>query len=301
MKVDYSTFLCGAREIKFPVYIFALISMLNFWSCGSTDQVTSDAPDQELVVKTNLPPTGISLASSADTVSFWGDVDLTCTVEDPENDPITCEWSSYRLTDNSTLERYEIIYWLNHGEFSGTGQDVIWKPGKVVGPYLIFCNAKDEFGYEIIGKKMIRVVSTECVFVFTDKITYRSSDFDTNYWPHLNFYYTVTNRLDIQANLYGCGYITPGLQKKIADQWNQLIEPDGCEYAINGHDDSEPLEFAVAQVFPGEMVQDTSWTYLHWTTFDPGEYRLFFPYSLGSYLGDAFTDTLYSNEFEIVE
>ncbi len=277
-----------------------------FICCESNDTITSGSHENELKIKNNLPPTSISLTSTADTVTFWENIILTCTVENPENDPLTYEWSSYRLSENSTLENYEVIYWLNHGEFNGTDQDVVWKPGRIAGPYLILCNVKDKAGYEITGKKILQVVSTECMSVLTDKITYRSSDFDSIYhnlpWPYLKFSYTVTNNLDLKANLYGCDMtITPGLQKKISNQWAQSIKPDGCQHAFFTADQIRP-EFIRVEIFAGEEVQDSLWSpYLGWTTFDPGQYRLFITYSLGPYLGGPLADTLYSNEFEIIE
>jgi len=276
-----------------------------FIACQSTDNVTSGSPYKEPIIKTNQPPTSIALNSSADTVSFWGSIKLSCSVEDPENDPLTYEWSSYRLTENSTLENYQIIYWLNHGDFSGTDKDVIWKPGKIAGPYLLLCNVKDKAGYEITAKRIVQVLSTECVSVLTDKITYRSSDFDSIYHnfpqPHLNFSYTVKNALfNVKANLYGCDMaITPGVQKKTNNRWVQSIKPDGCQHAFS-HD---PLpEFIRVEVFAGEEVQDSLWApSLGWTSFEPGQYRLFIPYNLGPYQGGALLDTLFSNEFEVIE
>jgi hypothetical protein len=288
------------------IYGLTSIMLLFFISCDSDDKVTSGSIDKEINNKTNLPPTSITLTASADTVSVCDLLNLNCLVEDPENDSLTYEWSSYRLTENSTLDNYQVIYWLNHGEFSGTDKDVVWKPGRIAGPYLILCNVKDKAGYEITGKKILQVVSTECMSVLTDKITYRSSDFDSIYhnlpWPHLKFSYTVTNNLDLKANLYGCDMtITPGLQKKISNQWSQSIKPDGCQHAFFTGDQIRP-EFIRVEVFAGEEVQDSLWSpYLGWETFEPSQYRLFITYSLGPYLGGALTDTLYSNEFEVIE
>lgn len=289
------------------IYGINFLIFLFFVSCEIS--TTPGAQENELRIKTNLPPTSITLESSADTITLWDSLNLTCTVEDPENDPLSYEWTSYRITANSTLENYEIIklsYWLNQGEFILYGKDAIWKPGKLEAKHLIVCNVQDKAGYEITAKKVVQVVSAGTVSVLTDKITYRVTDFDTVYhnifWPHLNFTYMVKNALEIKANLYGCGSnITPGVQKKEDNQWIESIKPDGCTSALMPADGLRP-EFIRFELFAGEEVQDSLWSpYLGWHTFDPGQYRLFITSSLGPYLGGALTDTLYSNEFELIK
>jgi len=289
------------------ILIISVIILSLFLSCEIS--TTPGAQENELRIKTNLPPTGITLESSADTISFWENLNLTCSVEDPENDPLTYEWSAYRITDNSTLENYEIIklsYWLNQGEFILSGKEAIWKPGKLEGKNLIVCNVQDKAGYEITAKKVVQVVSAGTVSVLTDKITYQAADFDTVFddffWPHLKFTYMVKNALEIKANLYGCNsYITPGVQKKEDNQWTESIKPDGCMSAIMPADGLRP-EFIRFELFAGEEVKDSLWSsYLAWQTFEQGQYRLFITYNLGPYLGGSLDDTLYSNEFTLTE
>ncbi len=288
------------------VMMLFLISI--FFSCESTDTVTSGLSGNGIMIKTNLPPTSISLTSSADTISFWENINLTCVVEDPENDPLTYEWTSYRVTDNSSLENYEIIelvYWLNQGVFTASGSEAVWIPGKLEGKYLILCYVQDKAGYEVSDKIIVQVVSAGSVTALTDKFTYRLGDFDTSApypgYYYLNLDFKVQNHVELKTNFYGCGLvITPGVEKMKDNQWSVYFGPNGCDRLPSGFEDVEHRDFVQVEVFSQQVFIDSVWSQVYWNTFDPGHYRLFYPYSLGPFYG-YFTDTLYSNEFELVE
>lgn len=292
------------NSLKFGVSIILISAS---FSCEIS--TTPGTRGNNMPVKNNLPPTSISLVSSADTVSFWEKVNLTCLVEDPENDPLSYEWISYRITDNSTLENYEIIkiaHWLNRGEFMSAGKDAVWNPGKIEGKYLIVCNVQDKAGYEISTQKIVNVIAIECASMLTAKCTYDFSDFDTSRIDprdhHLNLFFIVKNSLSQKVNLYGCGWlVTPGVHIKMNDQWLVYLDPNGCKGLNSGFEDAEHIDFVRVEVFAGEEVQDSSgWSGLCWRSFEKGRYRLFMPYSVGPFYG-FFTDTLYSNEFELID
>jgi hypothetical protein len=147
-------------------------------------------------------------------------------------------------------------------------------------------------------------VTTGCLTVLTDKITYRPGDFDSTFVDYgvflLKLIFTVRNNLDLKANLYGCDiFIGPGVQKKLNGEWSLYLYPIGCG-GCRG--DMICSEFVRVEVFSGQTVQDSIWSGIaEWKSIDQGQYRLFIPYSVGPYLGGPLPDSLYSNEFEIVE
>ncbi len=121
--------------------IYGLISvvLLLLISCESSEKITSSSPSKEQIIRTNLPPTDALIESITDTVCMSGTVSLTCKTEDPENDPFTFEWASFKVTENSTVENYEFDYWRNRGRFISTGKEA----------YLETCKSRRKISYPL--------------------------------------------------------------------------------------------------------------------------------------------------------
>jgi hypothetical protein len=265
------------------------ILLLFFISCESADKVTSGSPDDEAKIKNNLPPTSAVLISDTDTVAVCGQLNVTCLAEDPENDLLKYEWASFKVTESSTEENYELNYWLNRGEFLQTEKNAVWKPGKLAGKYLILCNVKDKAGYELTAKKIIHAVLSECpLALLTENIAYPVNDFDSLNQPVIC---TLRNFLDTTVMTAGCelSLVLTGLERRTDGRWVKVHELDYTCTAVG-------LQYG--RIEPGQEIQPEIWT--TWDTFVTGHYRLFLPFCIGEFQ-TPWCDTLYSNEFEIID
>ncbi len=271
------------------IYGLTSIMLLFFISCDSDDTVTSGSIDNEINIKTNLPPTRVTLESISDTVCMTGTITLTCQAEDPENDPFTYEWASFKLTENSTVENYEFDYWHNRGRFISTGKEAIWKPAKLEGKYLILCDVKDKAGYELTATKILQVIVADCpLSMRTENVKYDLSDLYPGTW--LEVVAIIQNYLEHTVTVPQCGAPTTGVEKKVDNQWTTFSNMAIC--ACRGYECTRIF----LELNPGQTIKCFSWP----LDFSPGQYRLFIPYNIGS-VHDSYADTLYSSVFEVVE
>ena len=107
-----------------------LILSLVIASCDYESTFNVEPTQKEKGIKTNQPPTLAYIETAFDTVAVCNNLELTCVVEDPENDSCTYEWESFKVTEESTEEDYEFDYFMNKGEFIQTGKTALWEPGK---------------------------------------------------------------------------------------------------------------------------------------------------------------------------
>jgi len=269
------------RNMKFILSVnFVFSSFLIISSCGSEDQITNGKSYPNLKIKTNQPPTIVSFGSAADTVSICGTIDFTCHAQDPDNDSLYYEWASFKITNDSSGEDYDVFYNLNRGEFIRGGEAAVWQPGKLDGKYLILCNVHDKAGYEVDTSKIVNVTLEGCLSAITGKVTYSVIDGYPNYYLDI----TLRNYEYTQITLQGELHIRPHIEKKTDDVWDLYYSADNSSI-IDG-----PPQVNFGEVF------HSYW----WVPSEQGQYRLFIRFNTGHYW-EPLTDTLYSNEFEVIE
>jgi len=259
-------------------YVFLLLLIIS--SCSSEDQITNGESYPSLKIKTNQPPTIVSFGSNADTVSICGTIDFTCQAQDPDNDSLYYEWASFKITNDSSEGDYDVFYKLNRGEFISGGEAAVWQPGKLDGKYLIICNVHDKAGYEVDTSKIVNVTLGGCLSAITEKVSYNVFDG----YPNYNLYITVRNYEYYQITLQGELHIRPHIEKKKDDNWELYYSP-----SLTGYGEGPQ------GMFFGEVIHNY-W----WVPSEKGQYRLFIRFNTGHYW-EPLTDTLYSNEFEVIE
>ena len=263
------------------ILLFSLSVLL--CSCDLNDQTTVPVAQKETKITTNLPPTSVKLEVSSDSVFVDDTVFVSCAVEDPENDSITYDWAAFKVTDNSTEGDYLLLYSLEHGEFIETGREAVWKPGFINGKYLILCNITDKAGYEVTAAKIVRVHAEGKLRMQTNKNKYTRSEFVSSDTPFVTIY---NYRYPAITFLTKDGYIFGLVEEKLSDRW-QKIGPFGGDCVI--------CEAVPVQLDSAEVVSSRFGAGL-W----PGHYRLWLEYSIGDFF-ESTRDTLYSNEFEVIE
>jgi hypothetical protein len=277
------------RNMKFILSVnFVFLLFLIIPSCSSEDQITNGESYPNLKIKTNQPPTIVSFGSAADTVSICGTIDFTCHAQDPDSDSLYYEWASFKITNDSSDNDYDVFYDLNRGEFIREGETAVWQPGKLEGKYLIICNVHDKAGYEVDSSKIVNVTLAGCLSAMTEYLTYTISDSLPNsnllFDPYSHLWFDIRNNKYEQITLQGDAQIEPHVEKKKDDNWELYYRATSISRGEG------PPEMIFSEVFKSIwMVPSKS-----------GQYRLFFRYNTG-YYWEPLTDTLYSNEFEVIE
>jgi hypothetical protein len=266
--------------------VFLLLLVIS--SCSPEDQITNGEPYPALKIKTNQPPTIASFGSNTDTVSICGAIDFSCQAQDPDNDSLFYEWASFKITNDSSDADYDVFYNLNRGEFIRGGEAAVWKPGRLDGKYLIICNVHDKAGYEVDTSKIVNVILAGCLSAITENITYVITDNLPNsnllFNPYNHFLFSVRNYKYKQITFQGDAQIEPHVEKKKDDKWELYYRATGISF------EEGPPEMILGEVFKSIWMVPSK----------PGLYRLFIRYNTGHYW-EQLTDTLYSNEFEVIE
>jgi len=259
--------------------VFLLFLIIS--SCSPEDQITNNESYPALKIKTNQPPTIVSFGSNTDTVSICGAIDFSCQAQDPDSDSLFYEWASFKITNDSSGKDYDVFYDLNRGEYIRGGEAAVWKPGRLEGKYLILCNVHDKAGYEVDTSKIVNVTLEGCLSAITEKVTYSVVDG----YPNYNLDIALRNYEYYQITLQGEFSIQPHIEKKEDDNWELYYSPSGIMTGFG----TRP------EMFFGEVFHN-SW----WIPSEQGQYRLFIRFNTGRYW-EPLTDTLYSNEFEVIE
>ncbi|MBN2612023.1 MAG: hypothetical protein JXB00_10750 [Bacteroidales bacterium] len=270
-------------SVNFVCLLFLIIP-----SCNPEDQVTNSESYPALKIKTNQPPTIVAFESTADTVSICGTLDFTCHAQDPDSDLLYYEWASFKITNESSEDDYDVFYNLNRGEFIRGGEAAIWQPGKLDGKYLIICNVHDKAGYEVDTSKTVNVTLVGCLSAMTEYLTYTITDNLPNsnllFNPYNRLWFNVRNYKYEQIILEGDAQIEPHVENKIDDKWELYYRATGFSM------EEGPPEMIFGEVFKSIWMVPSK----------PGQYRLFILFNTGHYW-EPLTDTLYSNEFEVIE
>jgi len=267
---------------------FVFLLFLTIPSCSPEDQITNGESYPALKIKTDQPPIIMSFESAADTVSICGALDFTCQAQDPDNDSLYYEWASFKITNDSSDQDYDVFYTLNRGEFISEGEAAVWQPGRLDGKYLIICNVHDKAGYEVDTSKIVNVTLGGCLSAITENITYAITDNLPNsnllFNPYNRFWFSVRNYKYEQITFQGDAQIEPHVEKKINDKWELYYRATGISFGEG------PPEMIFGEVFESIWMVPSK----------PGQYRLFIRFNTGHYW-EPLTDTLYSNEFEVIE
>jgi len=105
-----------------------------------TDSRGGEVRDYVIIeVRANEPPTINSLVADADCTLPSGNIQVTCTASDPDEDVLSYEWST------------------TGGDISGMGANVTWTAPQGVGAYNITVVVKDGYGGEETGKLSLSV------------------------------------------------------------------------------------------------------------------------------------------------
>lgn len=143
------------------VYISIIFLVFNFLLCEDNKApISIDELSQR--IKTNFPPTIKELKSSSREITVCDTLNLLCDADDPDNDSLAYEWISFKLSDASTIDVYQIIKTLFVGNFLNSGKSVLWKPGILKGKYLIISKVTDTAGYESSEEVVINVTHKLC-------------------------------------------------------------------------------------------------------------------------------------------
>jgi len=276
------------RNMKFILSVnFVFLIFLIIHSCSSEDQITNGESYPALKIKTNQPPTIVTFESAADTVAICGTLDFTCQAQDPDNDSLYYEWASFKITNDSSAADWDVYYNLNRGEFISGGEAAVWQPGRLEGKYLIICNVRDKAGYEVDTSKIVNVTFGGCLSAMTEYLTYTITDDLPNsnllFQPYNRLWFNVRNYKYEQITFQGAAQIGPHYERKLDDKWELYYRAD-----VSGYDG--PPEMIFGEIFKSVCHVPSK----------PGQYRLFIRFNTGHYW-EPLTDTLYSNEFEVIE
>ena len=263
---------------KFISFLY-IINLLN--SCTMSD-TSLNSIDNSNQIKTNHPPISATLIFESDTVLINKSVCITCIVEDlDENENFSFEWTSFKVTENSTDDVYVFDYWKNRGEFLQDGVNTFWTPAMAEGKYIIFCIAKDKGGAEIFTSKIINAKVGFGFTLVTDTLLYYTNG--TSDQNNL-LSYTLTNHSEIIFCVNACGLPVKSIEKKESDKWNSYAPITyWCRADIDPYGPFGPN---------GKLTENLI------IPPDPGIYRLTVPY--GIYPKRSWDKILYSGEFEVV-
>ena len=272
----------------FSQILCLLIFNLIITSCNNKSTFNVEPTQKGKGITTNQPPAFAHIETAFDTVAVCDNLELTCILEDPENDPCTYKWDSFKVTEESTEENYHFDYFMNKGEFIQTGKAALWEPGKLNGKYLLLCIASDKAGNEISAKKIVNVKFTGCLSIGTDSLVYKI----VGKYKVVNISYMFRNYQSTRVVLRGfIDRLDPIYEKKENDNWIVYYERYYYGYEDIEHIPQIPIVSYTSQL--EKPMTDI-------LSLDAGTYRFFVPYTFGSFYG-SFTDTLYSNEFKVVE
>jgi hypothetical protein len=201
------------KNFKIKWYLILLI-ILNFNYCSKTESITTPI---------NHPPKAFIILES-DTVVINNIVSMSCSVEDPdENESFTYNWLSFKVTENSTEEDYEINTGENGGQFIKRGVNARWTPSLADGKYLIFCYVQDKDYESVLALKIINVINFSDVFALTDANYYNAEEQSEFY--NLLFYIIRNNsQYIIEMNI--CGSPHSVLEEKNYNNWITYSEND---------------------------------------------------------------------------
>ena len=260
-----------------------LILCCVFISCATSDNsLNSTDNSNQNQIRINHSPVSATLVFESDTVLINKPIGVTCIAEDPdENEIFSFEWTSFKVTENSTDDHYDFDYWKNRGEFIQEGPNTLWTPAAAEGKYIIFCLAKDKGGAEIFASKIINAKVGFGFTLITDTLLYYTNGTfdDTNLLSC-----TLTNDSEHIYGINACGLPVLGIEKKESDGWRWYISvPHFCTGDMDLY----------GACYPNSKIIQ----YLILPT-DPGIYRLVAPYDI--YPERTFDINLYSGEFEVV-
>lgn len=275
------------KKKKFKIFIIVLITI--YVTACINDDSGVDPVTYSTKVITNKPPISATIILESETVFINDTTIISCTVEDPdENESFSFEWTSFKVTENSTDNDYKYDYFKNRGVFVHRGGNALWTPAMTNGKYIIICIAKDKAGNELSATKIINAVVGAGISAITDTTTYYSNG-TLNYDQLVH--YTVANYTadTIEFINYGPPHIA--IEKKIKDKWKLYKSTH-----ITSWIDSDPY----LVLGPGDESSE-----IEFVPTEEGIYRLKILYDANGQVDHLmsstyiFAETLYSTEFEV--
>jgi len=248
--------------------IFSTMVLIFYYSC----QRTSTEPQNSY----NKPPIISSLLATLDSVKLGEKTIIRCTAYDPNLDSLYYSWDVVSVLFNQIDSSYIFEWDGDAGEIINLGHEAIWKAPMTEGMFQISCKVFDNAGNDDISTLQIKVVSSGCLFVKTDKTSYFRDDL---------FECKIINKTDSTAYFFYCGgrvfpYAT--VDKKNNGDWKS--------YGGIVCDCFNPMY--LDGLLPGGVLIDTIEV-----SMSIGTYRMNIPYSWKDEY--PLSDSLFSNSFSV--
>jgi len=263
-----------------PFAIFVVLALIFSNSCQRTSTEPQNDIDHEPIITINKPPIISSITASPDPVQIGKTTTITCNASDPNDDSLSYTWGVTWVSLDQTDSSYIFNWDIDAGCLTSSGAIAIWKAPIFEGLYMIFCKITDIAGNNDVSLHEIKVVTTGCLYVMTDKTLYSYGD---------TVVCKLKNETDSTAYFFYCSGLSfpwSSIDKKINDKW----ELHGFVICLGGY------PAYVDGLLPGEAKFDTSEIHL-----SVGTYRVNIPFSWkNNWNGDyPFPDSLLSNTFYV--
>jgi len=235
---------------------------VSFYSCQRTSTEPIDVSNQEPIIVINKPPVISSIVATPDSVQLGKTTTITCNASDPNGDSISYYWGAVAVSSSQTDGSYDFNWDIEAGNITGSGNTATWQAPLIKGLYVILCKILDIAGQDDLSLLEIKVVSTGCLYVQTDKLFYTIGD---------TIISVIENATDSTIFFeFGNGiYIPAGrIDKKVGNNW----EP----YAVTIFDGRHQVFYD--EFRPGGIFLDTIPDFFRFPE-NLGTYRINIPYS----------------------
>ena len=159
-----------------PFMIWSCMALMFYFSCQPTSTEPQNDIDHEPIITINKPPVISSITASPDPVQLGKTTTITCNASDPNDDSLSYTWGVAYVTFDQN-DSSQVFNWdVDAGSLINSGEIATWTAPLAEGLYVILCKITDIAGNNDVALHEIKVVSTGCLYVMTDKIIYSYGD-----------------------------------------------------------------------------------------------------------------------------